>query len=40
METVSGADGSFAFYGVPPGTYDLVAKRDGYGIFNGTVTVT
>ena len=40
METASGADGSFAFYGVPSGVYFLVAKRDGYGIFSTTVTVT
>ena len=40
METVSGADGSFAFYGVPPGTYFLVAKRDGYLNFRITGTVT
>lgn len=40
METSSDADGSFAFYGVPPGTYFLVAKQDGYRIFSTTVSVT
>lgn len=39
METSSANDGSFAFYTVPPGTYSLVVKRNGYRIFSATVTV-
>jgi hypothetical protein len=40
METSSDGDGRYAFYGVPQGTYYLVAKRDGYRIFSTTVGVT
>ena len=39
MYTISGSDGGYGFYDVPPGEYYLVAKRDDYQIFSKTVTV-
>jgi hypothetical protein len=37
--TVSDVDGYYEFIEVPPGTYYLVAARDGYTIFTATVVI-
>jgi hypothetical protein len=37
--TVSDVDGYYEFIEVPPGTYNLVAARDGYTLFTTTVVI-